>query len=246
MRDARAMTLVLRSDVDSVATLTLNRPEKLNAITPEMLSELRAHVDDLARDSSIGCVVLAGAGRCFGAGHDLGAIGQEGSGPDRHVEAETVDALEALPQVTMARIHGYCFTGSLELALACDLLVAGESAELADTHGKWGLVPIWGMSVRLPERVGFGRAKEMAFTGRRVSGAEALAIGLVDRCVPDESVEAAAAELAADVVANSWGTNQMTKQLYADQASMTRQAALQYERTRPYGMPLDHEARRPH
>jgi enoyl-CoA hydratase len=238
-----SVALVSRVDSDAIATLTLNRPEKLNAITRDMLIELRDHLERLATDDQVGCVVLTGAGRCFGAGHDLADTGRDDMGEWRHFDAETVDRLESLPQPTIARVNGYCFTGSLELALACDLLVASTSAQFADSHGKWGLVPIWGMSVRLPERVGLARAKDLAFTGRRVSGQEALAIGLVDRCVADDELEAATADLAQQIVANSWGTNEMTKRLYADQSGLTRSEALAHERTRPYGLPPDREQR---
>jgi enoyl-CoA hydratase/carnithine racemase len=127
--------LVIRTDLDGLTTLTLNRPEKLNALTPRVFVELRAHLDAIAADQAIGCVVLEGAGRAFCAGHDLGSIASAEHAPSRHFEPETVDALESLPQPTIARIHGHCYTGGLELALACDLLVAGESALLGDTHG---------------------------------------------------------------------------------------------------------------
>jgi enoyl-CoA hydratase/carnithine racemase len=238
------MPLVLRSDQAGVSTLTLNRPEKLNAITRDMLVELRGHLDGVATDDQVGCVVLRGAGRGFGAGHDLGDTGKADEGQWRHFDAETVDRLEQLPKPTIASVHGYCFTGSLELALACDLLVAGESAQFADTHATWGLVPIWGMSVRLPERVGVARAKELAFTCRRVSGPEAERIGLALWCVPDDSLETVVADLAAQILAGSWDTHRMTKALYAARSSMTRSAALAYERTRPYGLPGDREQRR--
>ena len=238
------MSLVLRSDNAGVATLTLNRPEKLNAITREMLVELRDHLDALARDEGVGCVVVRGAGRCFGAGHDLGDTGRMDEGQWRHFDAETIDRIEGLPQPTVASVHGYCFTGSLELALACDLLVTCESAQFADTHATWGLVPIWGMSVRLPERVGVSRAKELAFSCRRVSGPEAERIGLALRCVPDKDLEAAVGELATQIVSGSRDTHRMTKALYAARPSMSRSAALAYERTRPFGLPRDSEQRR--
>jgi enoyl-CoA hydratase/carnithine racemase len=132
----------------------------------------------------------------------------------------------------------------MELALACDLLVAGESAQFADTHATWGLVPIWGMSVRLPERVGVARAKELAFSCRLVSGREAEQIGLVERCVPDDSLDAVVTELTGQILAGSWDTHRMTKALHAARPTMTRSAALDYERTRPYGLPRDREQRR--
>ena len=145
--------LVMRTDRDGLATLTLNRPAKLNALTPGVFIQLRAHLDAIASDASVGCVVLEGAGRSFCAGHDLDAIASHEPAPSPYFEPETIDALEALPKPTIARIHGHCFTGGLELALGCDLLVAAESTRLGDTHGQWGLVPVWGMSVRLPERL---------------------------------------------------------------------------------------------
>ena len=208
--------LVLRHDVDGVCTLALNRPDKLNALTPALFVELRRHLGALAGDGSVGCVVLRGAGRSFCAGLDLGSAASGERAPGRYFESETVDALEALPQPVIGRLHGHCLTGGLELALACDLLVAGESAVLADTHGTWGLAPIWGMSVRLPERIGRSAAKSLMFTGRRVTGSEALALGLVDVCVPDDRLDRTVDELAAAILANSWGTNRIVKRLLAD------------------------------
>lgn len=231
--------LVTRTDRDGVATLTLNRPEKLNALNPAVFVQLREHVDALAFDETIGCVVLAGAGRSFCAGHDLGAIADHEPAPSKHFEPETIDALEALAQPTIARLHGHCFTGGLELALACDVLIAAESTTLGDTHGQWGLVPVWGMSVRLPERVGRSTAKELMFTSRRIDGRAAAVIGLVDRCVPDDELDAAVDSLTAEIVANSWGTNRIVKRLLDDRAQRTRAEALQHEREVPHGRPPD-------
>ena len=232
--------LVLRDDADGVVTLTLNRPDKLNALNPALFVELRDHVDALAgQTESVGCVVLTGAGRAFCAGNDLAAIAAREQAPTPHFQAETIDAIEALPQPVIGKINGYCFTGGLELALGCDLIVAGESAVFGDTHGKWGLAPVWGMSVRLPERVGRGPAKDMMFTGRRVDGREAERIGLADRCVSDADLDGAVADLAALIVANSWGTSRIDKLLLAASARMPRDQALLHERSAPYGFPDD-------
>lgn len=231
--------LVLREDDDGVTTLTLNRPDKLNALTPGVFVQLREHLDRIAADDTVRCVVLAGAGRSFCAGHDLGAIAEHEPAPSRHFEPETVDALEQLPQPTIARLHGHCFTGGLELALACDLLVAAESTTLGDTHGQWGLVPIWGMSVRLPERVGRSTAKELMFTSRRVSAADAVELGLVDHCVPDDELDDAVATLTAEISRNSPGTNRIVKRLLSDRQERTRSEALLHERELPHGRPDD-------
>ena len=236
--------LVLRTDIATadgavLTTLTLNRPDKLNALGPTMFIELREHLDAIAGDESVGCVVLTGAGRAFCAGHDLGSIASGERAPSRHFEPETVDALEALPQPTIARIHGHCYTGGLELALACDLLIASESAKLGDTHGQWGLAPIWGMSIRLPERIGRSAAKELMFTSRRITGAEAAGMGLVDRCVADDNLDATVGALSSEILANSRGTNRIVKRLIDDREQRTRSDALLHERQLPHGMPDD-------
>ena len=241
--DATPDELVLRTDADGVATLTLNRPDKLNALTPSVFVALRSHLDSLADEDSVRCVVLRGAGRSFCAGHDLTSIATGERAPSRHFEPETVDVLDSLPQPTIAQIHGHCYTGGLELALGCDLLVAGESARIGDTHGQWGLVPIWGMSVRLPERVGTSTAKELMFTSRRIDGSTAAAIGLVDRVVPDDQLDDTVTGLAAEIARNSPGTNRRVKRLLDDAANRGRHDALLHERTLPYGMPEDMQER---
>jgi len=231
--------LVLRSDHEGLTTLTLNRPDKLNALTPGSFVALRAHLDAIAVDESVRCVVLQGAGRSFCAGHDLASIAAGERAPSRHFEPETVDALEQLPPPTIARLHGHCFTGGLELALACDLLLAATSTKLGDTHGQWGLVPIWGMSVRLPERVGRSMAKQLMFTSRRIDGTTAAEIGLVDVVVPDDQLDATVASLAAEILANSPGTNRRVKRLLADRDDLGRTEALLHERSLPHGLPED-------
>ena len=235
--------LVNREDKDGVATLTLDRPDKLNAINIPLMVDLREHIDAIASDDSVGCVVLTGAGRSFCSGHDLESISTGERAPTRHFEPETIDALEALPMPTIAKIRGHCFTGGLELALGCDLLIAASDAKIGDTHGQWGLVPIWGMSIRLPERVGRARAKELMFTSRRINGTLAAEIGLVDRAVEADALDATCAELAAEITANSWDTNRIDKALIAAHADRTRSDALLIERGLPFGMPKDAKER---
>lgn len=243
MDSTESATLVERQDKDGVATLTLNRPDKLNALDVPLMVELRRQLDLLSGDASVRCVVLTGAGRSFCAGHDLESISKGERAPSRHFEPETIDALEALPMPTIAKIRGHCFTGGLELALGCDLLVASEEAKLGDTHGQWGLAPVWGMSVRLPERVGRSRAKELMFTSRRIDGTEAAAIGLVDRAVPEAELDAEVAALATEIAENSPGTNRIDKALLAANADRTRSDALLIERNMPFGLPEDMKER---
>jgi enoyl-CoA hydratase/carnithine racemase len=231
--------LVLRSDVDGVATLTLNRPDKLNAMHPAAFVVLRGHIDAIATDPTVRCVVLTGAGRSFCAGHDLGAIADHDRAPSKHFESETVDALENLPMPTIAMVRGHCLTGGLEIALGCDMIVATETAVFGDTHGQWGLVPIWGMSVRLPERVGRSMSKRLMFTSSRISGVEAARIGLADQCVPDDQLDAAVQSLTAAIVANSADSNRIIKRLLSDHADLPRSTALLHERELPHGRPSD-------
>lgn len=235
---------VLRTNRDDgLTTLTLNRPDKLNAMNVPAFVALREHVDAIAADSSVGCVVLEGAGRSFCAGHDLDSIAEGEHPPAKNFTPETIDALESLPQPVVGKLHGHCFTGGLELALACDILIAADDTKLGDTHGQWGLVPIWGMSVRLPERVGMSRAKQLMFTSRRFSGAEAAEMGLVDQAVPADQLDATVDALVAEILANSWGTNRIDKQLLADSGERTRTEMLLHERSSPHGHPDDMAAR---
>src|SRR3954447_8144238 len=184
--------LVTRHDQDAVATLTLQRGEVLNALSPALFVELRAHLEAVAAATdTVAAVVLRGAGRAFSAGNDLKAIESGARAPSPRYQPETLQLIEALPQPVIAAVHGYCYTGALELALACDYIIAAESARFADTHGKWAMSPTWGMSQRLPRRIGIGRAREMMYTGRVVTGAEAASIGLAVRCVPRDHTHAA-------------------------------------------------------
>jgi len=223
--------LVLRQDRDGVATLTLNRPETLNALSPSLFVELREHIDAIAgAPDSVGCVVLRGAGRSFSAGNDIKAIQAGDRAPSAHFQAETIDALESLPQPVIAQVHGHCYTGALELALGCDFIVAGESARFADTHGKWSMTPTWGMSQRLPRRIGVARAKQMMFTGTPLSGRGAVEFGLANLCVPDAELDSAVAALTATIVANSWHTLRADKTLVNEGQQFALREGLAYER----------------
>jgi enoyl-CoA hydratase len=233
------MSLVLRSESNGVTTITLNRPEKLNALYPDVFGELRVHLASIAVDTSVGCVVITGAGRSFCAGHDLGAIADGNRGDNKYFESETVDMLEQLPQPTIAKVRGHCLTGGLELALACDIIIAGDTAQFADTHGQWGLAPVWGMSVRLPERIGRAHAAEMSYSSNRVDGVRAAQIGLANHCYADDALDAEVDTLAARICANSASGNRLYKRLWTNSDTMPREAAMLLERTRLLGYPTD-------
>ena len=224
--------LVLREDQDGLCTLTLNRPEALNALSPSLFVELRSHIDAIAEQTeTVGCVILCGKGRSFSAGNDLKAIQAGERAPSRHFQAETLEAIEQLPQPVIAAVQGHCYTGSLELALACDLLIAAEDARFADTHGKWAMSPSWGMTQRLPRRVGLLNAKEMMFSGRVVGGEEAVALGLANRCVPAGELMDAAEAMARSFLANSWFTLRADKMLVNGGLDRGLGEGLRFERT---------------
>jgi enoyl-CoA hydratase/carnithine racemase len=180
-------------------------------------------------------VVLRGAGRSFSAGNDLNAIRAGERAPSAHFQAETLDAIEALPQPVIASVQGHCYSGALELVLACDLLVVAESAKLADTHGKWGMTPTWGMSQRLPRRIGALRAQELMWSGRTLSGRDAAELGLANFAVPDAELEARTLALARQIAANSWFTLRTEKELVRGGAALGPREALAYERANSPG-----------
>ena len=236
--------LILRSDKNGVATLALNRPEALNALNPKLFVELNSSLKDIEKQTdSVGCVILRGEGRSFSAGNDLKAIQSGEKAPSKHYQAETLDMIENLPQPVIAEVQGHCYTGSLELALACDLLIASDSAKFADTHGKWGMVPVWGMSQRLTRRIGPIKAKEMMFTGKVISGSEALECGLANECVPDESLRDRTVEIANQIVQNSWHTLRSDKYLVNVGMNMSYEDGKLFERENSPGPDPDMQTR---
>lgn len=221
--------LVLRTDADGVATLTLNRPDKLNALTVGLFRELRAHIEAIKNDDSVGCVVLRGAGKCFSAGHDLGDIAEGEAVPSRGWHSETLRLMEKLPKPVIAAVHGHCYTGALEVALACDFIIASETARFGDTHAKWALTPIWGMSQRLPRRVGFATAKRLMFTADMIDATEAVRIGLAEYAVAADRFEEEISTLARRITANSAFSHRANKRLLDATDAMHLDAGLQWE-----------------
>lgn len=223
------MALVLCEIVDGLARLTLNRPDKLNALSVASFEEIDAHLDMIA-GAAVGCVLLTGAGRSFCAGHDLDGIsgGSENEGASA-LENHVVERLATLPMPLVAAVRGHCLTGGLELVLTADIIIAAEDAKFADTHGKWDLVPIWGLSQRLPRRVGLPKAYEMMFASRTYSGVEAAAMGLANFAVPSETLDAEAERFCRDILANSWRATRAMKTLVARTERMTVSEGARYE-----------------
>ena len=237
---------ITRHDEGGLCKLTLARPDKLNALDTQSFEELEAHCAALERETDrIGCVVLQAQGRAFCAGADITKIGAKiGAAPiDPRFKPKVIDRLASLPQPLIVAVHGTCFTGGLELALAADIIVADAGARFADTHGKWGLVGEWGMTQRLPRRIGTAAAKLMMFTARPVTAAEARAMGLVDVVAGEGELAAQVAELAAAILANSWHTNFATKRLLRETEGMSLAAGLAHESYRNPGFAPDYRER---
>ena len=205
----------------AVATVTLRRPEALNAFTPTMLKELVLAIRSLEADASASVIVLEGAGRAFSAGVDLKLL--KGASPESGRIATTFDdaAHEAARTVRwsalpiIAKVHGFCFTGALELALHCDFIFTTADAKFGDTHVRWGLRPTWGMSQNLARAVGVRRARELSFTARTFSGAEAAEWGLANAAAADkEALDALVSRRAEEIARASRGAVSAYKKLY--------------------------------
>lgn len=221
---------------EGIARITLNRPGAMNAITVELLKEIKDAILDASRDKGVKVIVLTGAGRAFSAGVDLKALG------DRKLERgkvgdfldsparDLIDTIQSVPKVVIAVVNGYCFTGAIEIVLACDLVLASEEAKFGDTHAKWGLRPTWGMSQRLPRMVGILKAKELSFTADTIDAHEAERIGLVNKVVPKDRLEEALQELARKLISNSQQSLAAYKYLYNRGLQETLEKGLEMER----------------
>ena len=205
--------LVRRENSGGAAILTLNRPEKLNALTKEMFEALDKHINAIARESKkVGLVILRGAGAHFSAGYDMEEVLEHVRAHAKpHFHSEVIRKLANLPQPVISAVQGHCSTGALELALAADLIVASESAQFSDVYARWGLTPVWGLSLRLPHRIGTAKAAEMMYTSRSYTGREAQDMHLANYCFADDEFERELARLSADILSNSWYANQVNK-----------------------------------
>jgi enoyl-CoA hydratase len=170
----------------SIAWLALRRPEKLNALSPELLAQGVEALQTVANDDDVRVLILHGEGRAFSAGADLASM--RGLNPSRaasRFSGTTMwQALEDLSQPTIAAVHGYCYGGGCELALACDFRLASEDARFGQPEIKVGIIPGAGGTQRLPRLVGMTKAKEMVFFGEPIDANEAYRVGLVNRVVP--------------------------------------------------------------
>jgi enoyl-CoA hydratase len=200
-----------------VATITLNRPDARNALNRPMLDALLGALDWFAATDEVDVGILAAVDPVFCAGLDLKELEPGGSLDLRALNAEgNVLPYRAKPLV--GAINGAAVTGGLELALSCDVLVASDRARFADTHARVGILPFWGMSVRLPEAVGPRMANYMTLTGNFIDAETASRIGLVAMVVPHEELGAAAARVAADIAGADQAAVRAELELYREHA----------------------------
>ncbi|BBU23430.1 enoyl-CoA hydratase [Mycobacterium xenopi] len=182
---------------ERIRTLTLNRPRSRNALSAVLRDRLFTALAQAEADDDVDVVILTGADPVFCAGLDLKELGEQSALPD------ISPRWPAMTKPVIGAINGAAVTGGLELALYCDILIASERARFADTHARVGLLPTWGLSVRLPQKVGIGLARRMSLTGDYLSADDALRAGLVTDVVPHERLLPAAREVAASIVNNN-------------------------------------------
>jgi enoyl-CoA hydratase len=222
-------SLVLLDVADGVAVLTLNRPESRNALSPELIVRLQQTCGECDARDDVSAMVLTGADPAFCGGIDLkrlaagtsGAIGLIGDGP-----------FPAHRKPIIGAINGAAVTGGLELALACDFLIASERARFADTHARVGVMPGWGLTVELPQAVGLRRARQMSFTGNYVDAATALAWGLVNEVVDHDQLLARARQLAIDIASIRTACVQEIRSIYDEVADRNGDDARLFESRR--------------
>jgi enoyl-CoA hydratase len=189
---------------DRIATITVDRPDKLNALNDALMAELGLAIDEARTRDDVGAVLLTGAGRAFVAGADIGEMVDEGA-VEMKARAERGQRVfrrfETSPKPTLAAVNGFALGGGCELAMACHLRVASEAARFGQPEVRLGIVPGYGGTQRLPRLVGKGRALQLLLTGEMIDAAEAYRIGLVNRVVPAAELLGAARALLATMLA---------------------------------------------
>jgi enoyl-CoA hydratase len=191
---------------DRVATLTVNRPDKLNALNDATIAELGRAIDELRARDDVGGVILTGAGRAFVAGADIGELSRQSPTEAKaraRVGQAVFDRFESSPKPVIAAVNGFALGGGCELAMACHIRVAAEGAKFGQPEVKLGIGPGYGGTQRLPRLVGRGRALQLLLTGEMIDAQEAYRIGLVNRVVPASELAAAATAMMRQILANA-------------------------------------------
>lgn len=227
---------VLKIEVsEGIATLVLNRPESMNALSAELRLALGSAFAEIRTDPAIRVAIVTGEGRAFCAGMDLKELGSGGegvSGFDLAVagQDEMRDGIDGFAGPVIAAVNGVAATAGFELALACDFIIASTDARFIDSHARVGILPGWGLSVRLPRLIGVARAKEISLTGGSLDASRAYEWGLVNRVVPPGELLPACRELAARVVACPVGLPEGYKKLIDQGSRLPFEEAMARER----------------
>ena len=224
---------ILYEQRDRVALVTINRPDKLNALSQQVRDEILEVLGSVRTDDGIGVVVITGAGeKSFIAGADISEF--EGRSPmdQRHAMRfpRIFDVMADFPKPVIAMINGFCLGGGCELAMSCDMRIASETARFGQPEIKLGLIPGGGGTQRLPRLVGLGNAMRLILTGDMIPAAEAKEIGLVDLVVPPEELEAKTMELANRIASKSPKTLEVAKQAVRASERMAIEEGILYER----------------
>lgn len=201
-------TTLLSNNIDSIATITINRPNKLNALNKETLGELHAILSDFEKDEQIKVIILTGSGeKAFVAGADISEFAQfsekEGEKLGAKGQKKVFDFIENLSTPVIAALNGYALGGGLELAMACHFRVASDNAQMGLPEVSLGVIPGYGGTQRLPQLVGKGRAMEMIMTAGMISAEQALSYGLVNHVVPQEELLSVCTRIALKISNNS-------------------------------------------
>ncbi len=200
-----AYDTITLSIVDRIATLTVNRPDKLNALNDRVIEELGHAIDAVRADASVGGIILTGAGRAFVAGADIAELEAHGGISAKALAErgqEVFRRFETSPKPTIAAVNGFALGGGCELAMSCHIRIASDTAKFGQPEVKLGLLPGYGGTQRLPRLVGKGRALQLLLTGEMIDAAEAYRIGLVNRVVPASELLATATGMLQSMLAN--------------------------------------------
>jgi enoyl-CoA hydratase len=223
--------LVIVEKRSSVATVTLNRPDSMNALSQAMMKALTAAFRSLQQDQDIAAVILTGAGKAFCAGLDLKELSEKSlEGFKLEGDHDIESAILEFDRPVIGAINGVAATGGFELALWCDMLVATNTARFVDTHARVGLVPGWGLSQRLSRMIGINRARELSFTGNFLSAQQAESWGLVNRVVDATDLLPTCESIAKDISSCHRTTLVRYKRVINEGAGMSLQNALTYEK----------------
>jgi enoyl-CoA hydratase len=225
MSSARQTELLISAD-RNIATITINRPEVRNAMTFALRQELRDVISELDADPDTRAIILTGADPAFSAGVDTRELTDGVPAPD--LVAPRGPLLTSTTPLIGA-VNGPAYTGGLELALCCHMLIASDRATFADTHARLGLTPGWGLSVLLPEAVGIRRARQLMFTGIPITATMALTWGLVNQVVPHDDLPSTAHELALGVAGQDPRAIASLNRNFAAQAEARQSAAWMFE-----------------